>query len=97
MMLRRGVGTALAVIFLLSALLVSGGTASAQTQCPPGQVSMPRKPPSGAFVAGKCVASSAVSANQTLQIRDKVSCPATLRYDPRKPGGRSCVYWDEPG
>ena len=58
---------------------------------------MPRKPPTGSFVPGKCVATSAVMANQTLQARDKVSCPSTLRYDPKKPGGRSCVYWDEPG
>jgi hypothetical protein len=81
----------------LAVLLTGVGTATAQTKCPSGQVAMPRKPPTGAFVPGKCVAASAVTANQALQARDKISCPSTLRYDPKKPGGRSCVYWDEPG
>lgn len=90
--------TRLRVIGLaMTAILAGDATASAQTRCPPGQTAMPRKPPSGAFAPGKCVANNDIAANQQLQIRDGTSCPSTLKYAPRKPAGRSCVYWDEPG
>ena len=88
---RRVVGMAVA------AILIGAVAASAQTKCPPGQTAMPRKPPSGAFAPGKCVAISLILANQKLQTRDGASCPSTLKYAPQKPAGRSCVYWDEPG
>jgi hypothetical protein len=81
----------------MAGILIGAVTASAQSKCPPGQTAMPRKPPTGAFAPGKCVANSDVAANQQLQIHDGQSCPSTLKYAPRKPAGRSCVYWDEPG
>jgi hypothetical protein len=81
---------------LVAALLALPATAGAQTRCAAGQTAMPRKPPAGVLAPGNCVANSVVMQNQALQARDKVSCPNTLKYNPKRPGGRMCVYWDEP-
>lgn len=78
-------------------LLASGTAANAQGGCPLGQAAMPRKPPTGAFVPGKCIRNSDIVANQLLQNRDHKYCPATLKYVPQMPNGRYCLYWDEPG